>query len=148
MQEKQEMWVRSLGCEHPLEEGMSTHSSILAWRTPGIEEPGKLQSMGLQRVGLNWSGLALMDDLPQGPETQQWHELASWRSQWDNALYPTCMHIAVARCLPIHSHLRPPLSLGLVRVYDRWSQMEGGEASRSQSQADFRPNTRLTEWKC
>ena len=41
--------VRSLGEEYPLEEGMATHSSILAWRIPWIEEPGGLQSMGSQR---------------------------------------------------------------------------------------------------
>ena len=39
------------GQEHPLEKEMATHSSILAWRTPWTEEPGGLQSMGLQRVG-------------------------------------------------------------------------------------------------
>ena len=43
-------WVQSLGWEDPLEEGMATHSSILAWRIPWTEEPGRLQSMGLQRV--------------------------------------------------------------------------------------------------
>ena len=47
----QETWVRSLGWEDPLEEGMATNSSILAWRIPCIEQPGRLQSMGLQRVG-------------------------------------------------------------------------------------------------
>ena len=41
--------VRSLGREDPLEEGMATHSSIFAWRIPWTEEPGRLQSMGLQR---------------------------------------------------------------------------------------------------
>ena len=46
-----ETWVRSLGGEDPLEEGMATHSSILAWRIPWTEEPGRLQSTGLQRVG-------------------------------------------------------------------------------------------------
>ena len=46
----QETWVRSLGWEAPLEKGMATHSSILAWRTPWTEEPGGLQSMGSQRV--------------------------------------------------------------------------------------------------
>ena len=46
-----ETWVRSLGRENPLEEGMATHSSILAWRIPWTEEPGRLQSMGSQRVG-------------------------------------------------------------------------------------------------
>ena len=49
----QETWVRSLGWEDTLEEGMATHSSILAWRIPWTEEPGGLQSMGLQRVGHN-----------------------------------------------------------------------------------------------
>ena len=42
----QETWVRSLGWEDSLEEGMATHSSILAWRTPWTEEPGGLQSTG------------------------------------------------------------------------------------------------------
>ena len=47
-----EMWVQSLGWEEPLEKGMATHSSILAWGIPWTEEPGELlQSMGLQRVG-------------------------------------------------------------------------------------------------
>ena len=47
--------VRSLGGEDPLEEGMATHSSILAWRVPWTEEPRGLQSMGSQRV---WHNLA------------------------------------------------------------------------------------------
>ena len=47
----QETWVRSLGGEDPLEEGVATHSSILAWRTPWTEEPGGLQSTGSQRFG-------------------------------------------------------------------------------------------------
>ena len=47
----QETWVQSLGWEDPLEKGMATHSSILAWRIPWTEEPGGLQSMALQRVG-------------------------------------------------------------------------------------------------
>ena len=50
MQEMQEMWVQSLGQEDPLEAGMATHSSILAWRIPWTEEPGGLQSMGSQGV--------------------------------------------------------------------------------------------------
>ena len=45
------MQVQSLGWEDPLEEGMATHSSILAWRIPGTEEPGGLQSMGSQSIG-------------------------------------------------------------------------------------------------
>ena len=46
----QETQVQTLGREDPLEDGMSTHSSILTWRIPWTEEPGGLQSMGLQRV--------------------------------------------------------------------------------------------------
>ena len=47
----QETWVRSLGQEDPLEKEMATHSSTLAWKTPWTEKPGRLQSMGSQRVG-------------------------------------------------------------------------------------------------
>ena len=54
----QEMQVQSLGREDPLEEEMATHSSILGWKIPGTEEPGGLQSMGLQRVRHNWRDLA------------------------------------------------------------------------------------------
>ena len=45
--------VQSLGQEDPLEKGMATHSSIFAWRIPWTEEPGRLQSMGSQRIGHN-----------------------------------------------------------------------------------------------
>ena len=47
----QKIWVWSLGGEDPLEKEMATHSSVLAWEIPWTEEPGRLQSMGLQRVG-------------------------------------------------------------------------------------------------
>ena len=50
IQEQKEMPVRSLGWEDTLEKGMATHSSILAWRIPWTEEPGRLQSIGSQRV--------------------------------------------------------------------------------------------------
>ena len=56
----QETQVQSLSLEDSLEVGMATHSSILAWRIPWTEEPGGLQSMGLQRVGHDW-------------ETNTWH---------------------------------------------------------------------------
>ena len=55
MQEVQEMMVRPLGEEDALEEGMATHSSILAWEIPRTEELGGLQSSGLPRVGHNWA---------------------------------------------------------------------------------------------
>ena len=49
----QEMWVRSLGWEDPLEKERATHASILAWKTPRTEELGRLQSMGSQGIGHN-----------------------------------------------------------------------------------------------
>ena len=55
----QETWVRSLGQEDPLEKATASHSNILAWRIPWTEEPGGLQSMGLQRVRHNWVTLSL-----------------------------------------------------------------------------------------
>ena len=58
MQETQETWVRSLGQGDPLEEGTATHSSILAWRNPWTEEPGRLQFLSLLRVRHDLSNLA------------------------------------------------------------------------------------------
>ena len=50
-----ETWVRPLGQEDPLEKEMATHSIILVWKIPWMEEPGTLQSMGSQRVGHDWA---------------------------------------------------------------------------------------------
>ena len=50
-----ETWVQSLGWEYPLEKEMATHSSGLAWKIPWTEEPGRLQSVGSQRVGHDWA---------------------------------------------------------------------------------------------
>ena len=55
MQEMQETRVRSLGQEYPLEKERATHSGIIAWKIPWTEEPGRLQSVGLQRVGHDWA---------------------------------------------------------------------------------------------
>ena len=58
MLEIQETWVRSLAQEEPLEEGIATHSSVLAWRLPWTEEPGGLQCMESQRIRHSWSDWA------------------------------------------------------------------------------------------
>ena len=50
-----ETWVRSLSREDPLEKEMATHSSTLAWKVPWMEEPGRLQLMGSERVGHDWA---------------------------------------------------------------------------------------------
>ena len=67
------MWVWSLGWEHPLEEAMATHSSILAWKIPWTEESGGLQSMGLQRVGHDWA--------TEHTHTQLLDRIQQWRLQ-------------------------------------------------------------------
>ena len=55
MEETQEMQVWSLSWEDGLEEEMTTHSNILDWKIPWTEEPGRLQFMGLQRIGHDWA---------------------------------------------------------------------------------------------
>ena len=69
MQETSETWVQSLGLEDPLEEGMATYSSILAWRVPWTEEPGWLQLIGSQRVRHDWSDLVHTHSQRQVTET-------------------------------------------------------------------------------
>ena len=59
----QEIWIQSLGWEYPLEEGMATHSSSLAWRIPWTEEPGGLQSMELHRIGHVWAHNRILQSL-------------------------------------------------------------------------------------
>ena len=71
MQETQETQVWSLGWEDPLEEGMATYSSILAWRIPWTEEPDGLPSMGLQRVGHDWACILWWRLLLPGPPWQR-----------------------------------------------------------------------------
>ena len=61
----QETWILSLSWENPLEKGMATHTSILAWRIPWTEEPGGLQSTGLQRVRHSWTTNTFT--IPTGP---------------------------------------------------------------------------------
>ena len=73
MQELKETWVRFLGREDSLEEGMATHSSILAWRIPWTEEPGGLQSMGSQRVQHDSSNLAAV-----AAANLIWDKLKTW----------------------------------------------------------------------
>ena len=76
MLETSEMQVRSLGWEDPLEEGMATHSSILAWRIPWTEEPGGLQSTGSHRVGHDWATITHIQHLIKirtGFYLRYWH---------------------------------------------------------------------------
>ena len=62
---------------HALEEEMETHSSVLAWRVPGMGEPGGLPSVGLHRVGHNWSDLAAAVAAKENKSNQFWHLIIS-----------------------------------------------------------------------
>ena len=96
-----ETWVRSLGQEDPLQKEMATHSSTLAWKIPWTEGPGRLQSMGSQRVRHNW-GTSLMDFVGQ--------KLA-------RSLAPSCV---------LMSLVRPQLDTGWICILLKtWLGMEG-----------------------
>ena len=74
-----ETWIQSLGWEDPLEKKMTTHSSILAWKIPWTKEPGRLQSMGSQRVKTRLSDFTFTftidtkTDLRGDPAEITWH---------------------------------------------------------------------------
>ena len=86
--ETQEMWVRSLGWEDPLEKRMATHSSILAWEIPWTEEPGRLQSMGSQRVRHSW---AINSSLVYHKSASNWSNL--YPKPWYKH-HPQCLNLA------------------------------------------------------
>ena len=74
-------WVWSVGQEDPLEQEMATHSSILAWKIPQTEEPGRLQSMGSQRVGHDWvTEHACIAEYSTGHVTDSFMSKISWAS--------------------------------------------------------------------
>ena len=68
-----ESWVWSLGWQDPLEEGIATHSSILAWRIPWTEDPGGFQPVVFQRVGHDWA-TKQTNLTPQGSSPQYFHK--------------------------------------------------------------------------
>ena len=95
----QKMPLQSLGQEDPLEKGMATHSSILAWRIPWTEQPGRLQSMGLQRVGHDWGNLAhplvIVLDCHPIPVKQPWE--SETRKSRKSVFYTTLKSIMPLR---------------------------------------------------
>ena len=109
------MPIWSLVWEEPLEEGMATHSSILAWRTPWTEEPGELSSIGSHRVGQDWSNLARMyasaycSEFKEHQESQcgQCSESMekSGKSPWLKGKH--CEYVPSVLCLGMSDSLRP-----------------------------------------
>ena len=105
MQDTQETWVQSLGQEDPLEKGMATHSSILAWRTPWTEELGWLQSMGSWRVRHTWAHV---------PEQEEGEILKvaggrSASSLWSADLYSFSTHLLLSHGQPRRHPSVPPI---------------------------------------
>ena len=70
---------------HALEKEMATHSSVLVWRIPGTEEPGRLPSVGLHRVGHDWSDLAAAAAAAAWREWSSWKRRAEWAGSFKNA---------------------------------------------------------------
>ena len=81
----QETQVWSLGRENPLVEGMATHSSILAWRIPWMEEPGWLHSTGSQRVAHDWSDFT-------GRHAYLGNSFVTWFPAWTPIFLPSSVH--------------------------------------------------------
>ena len=100
MQETRETGAQFLGREDPLEEGMATHSSILAWRIPWTEEPGELWSIGSQTVVHDWSGLACTHTRML-TQCFQVHLILYTRritKKW-SCLIPACVCVCVCVCV-------------------------------------------------
>ena len=91
----QETWVRSLGWEDPPEKGTATHSSILAWRIPWTGEPGRLQSMGSQRVRRDGVTFTFIIRVQSGNQEHNFNLLlrkilSIYKSRDNNTMKPSC----------------------------------------------------------
>ena len=92
--------IGSLGQEDPLEKKMATHSSTLVWKTPWTEEPGRLQSMGSQRVGHDWVTSLHFTNKNEKKNAIYYNIGGSRdyhikRSKWDNEINITWYHLSV-----------------------------------------------------
>ena len=92
MQETQEIWVRSLGREDPLEKVMANHFSILAWEIPWTEDPGGLQSMGSQWDTTECALIQTLTSLRVSNLTPRNHREKSWKNHW--------MHLSLEQIKP------------------------------------------------
>ena len=87
----QETQIWFLGWEDPLEKGMETHSSILAWRIPWTEEPGGLRSIGSQRVRHDWATntFAFWTVAQHAPLSMEFSRQECWSEYWSGLLFPS-----------------------------------------------------------
>ena len=98
-----ETWVQSLGLEDPLEDSMAIHSSILAWRIPWTEKPGRLQSRGSQRVRCDWGtkrGTLLARPLPLSSPPLLLVPCSLVPSSSNSSPFPPHQHLAILHTSP------------------------------------------------
>ena len=154
----QETWALSLGWGHPLEKGMATHSSILAWRIPWTEEPGGVQSIGLQRVGHDWAINTLVPsksssgsssafsqqmskvDIKRGVCGGSRSQPTSGKSHFYYIPFIRASHMALPRC---RGHIQEECELVWVNIYcylfliKKNPQLESGMMMQTQNKVLF-----------
>ena len=101
----QETWVWSLAREEPLEKGTVTHSSILAWRIPWTEEPGRVQTIGSQRVRHDWAGALFPFSLHFEFTQKESNPCLTWDEVFGWAMNLYCVHQHYFACSWINQSL-------------------------------------------
>ena len=111
-------WVQSLGQEDPLEESVATHSNILAWRIPWTEESSGLHSLGLQRIGYDWSDLTRMQD---GVSCANSHTCISDQSHLCYQMHnPKPLRLALCACLSNTDKLGSLKECNIGLILENW----------------------------
>ena len=147
----QEIWVQSLAWEDPLEKGMATHFSILAWKIPWAEEPGRLQSMGLQRIRHNWVTNTFFQEIVVQSLCCVWFFAIPWNAACKASLSFTISQsllklMSIEMMMPInHLILSPPsppaLNLSQHQDLFQWvcSSQSGGQSTGASALASVLP---------
>ena len=140
--------VRSLGWKNPLEEGMETHFSILAWRFPRTKEPGRLQSTGLQRAGHDWSNWASMNVWPikfrQKKSARNFGESLFFSHREHLILMPCLLFLLPQTCLWF-LELQQTFYNHEVKAKNIFKYQSTAEQLNQQWQLFTRPNTQKTK---
>ena len=134
----QETWVRSLGWEDPLEKEKATHFSTLAWKIPWTEKPGRLQSVGSQRVGHDWATSLHF--------SQSLKELTSHVNQWmlfSSGISCSCTHSELRR---ENAHILIPTSLSaILKRWCMWPCSKHAEVWIQKPRSDYCPKAITNE---
>ena len=137
------MQVQSLGWEDPLEEEMATNSSILAWKIPWTEEPGRLQYIGSQRVGHDQSDLAHIDNYLK----HKWIECSNQKIDWPNGYRSKiCQYmLSISDSFQIQGHVQTE-SEGMAKgITCKWKSKESWSSNTDIKQNRLKNVTRGNE---